>query len=48
MAVGGKAKPVYIVSDAEVAAGTFKVEQGPAVRVYGMDSEDLAANNRGV
>jgi hypothetical protein len=43
MTTGGVTQGVYVVSDAEVAAGTFRVAPGPAVRVTGM-----AATTRGV
>lgn len=49
MTSGGKAQPVYVVESAQLRenGGTFRVEGGPAVRVYGMDSAALATADRG-
>lgn len=33
---GGKSQGVYVVSDAEIASGAFRVAPGPAIRVTGM------------
>lgn len=49
MSEGGKATPVYVVQPAELRenGGTFRVEGGPAVRVYGLDSAALDDTGRG-
>jgi hypothetical protein len=46
---GGKAQPVYVVEPSELRenGGTFRLEGGPAVRVYGMDSAALDDTDRG-
>lgn len=40
MTSGGKAQPVYVVGPEQLRenGGTFRVESGPAMRVYGMDT----------
>ena len=47
---GSKAVPVYIVDDNELKenGGVFRVENGPATKVYGMDSEELSSLGVGV
>ena len=49
MSQGGNAKPVYVVTDAELIenGGTFRVQGGPAMRVTGLTSDTLATTGRG-
>ena len=50
MSQGGKAQPVYVVTDAELLenGGTFRIKSGPAVRVTGLTSATLETTDRGV
>lgn len=43
MTIGGKATPVYVVTDEEIASGAFTVEAGPAIAI-----SVLSASGRGV
>lgn len=40
MTIGGKSVPVYVVTDAQIAAGEFTVEAGPAIVVSALDIAD--------